>query len=432
MTNIAFVTLGCPKNEADSDKMKARLLSAGYSIVDDPQESDVLVINTCSFIVSATEESIETILDLCREWLNDNRKLLVAGCMVSRYGDDLLDEFPEVAAFIPVADESSIVEAIEQATGKAAPAPRAQAIMRTVDAPYAYVMIADGCHRTCSYCTIPSIRGPFKSKPLDEILNEVSALVDGGVKEVILIGQDITAWGRDLDQGNLVTVLRAVCALPGDFKVRVMYLQPEGVTDELLDIMAAESRILPYIEMPLQHCEERVLRRMNRAGNKESFLALINKIRRVLPDVVLRTTLIAGFPDESEDEFESLLDFIQTVEFDYVGVFPYSPEEGTQAARLDNQLPENTRISRAQELMDMADTIGWSKASSRVGCTVTVLIEGIEDSVPYGRWSGQAPDIDGIVRIVDSKHSELVVGQRYQVDLTDSILFDLEGVVVDA
>lgn len=431
MTSIAFVTLGCPKNEADSDKMKARLISAGYSIVDNPEDSDVLVVNTCSFIVSATEESIETILDLCREWLDDSRKLLVAGCMVSRYGDELFEEFPEVSAFIPVADESTIVAAVEQATGIKSPSV-GENILRTVEGPYAYVMIADGCHRTCSYCTIPSIRGPFKSKPLDEIIGEITALVEGGVQEIILIGQDITAWGRDLSQGNLVAVLRSVCVLPGDFKVRLMYLQPEGVTDELLEVMADEPRIVSYIEMPLQHCEERVLRRMNRAGNKQAFLALIGKIRRYLPDVVLRTTLIAGFPDETEEEFDSLVDFIETVEFDYVGVFPYSPEDGTEAAVLDNQLPDTVRLGRAQELMDIADTIGWSKAASRVGQTVDVLIEGIEDSVPYGRWSGQAPDIDGIVRIVDSKHTELIVGNRYPVELTDSILFDLEGVVIDA
>lgn len=432
MISVGFLTLGCPKNEVDTDLMRARIVNSDYIVVESLDDADVVVINTCSFIVSATEESIETILDVADTWLGDraNRKIIVAGCLVSRYGDDLKDEFPEISEFVPVANESTILETIERLTGVPAQEKADSQGLRTVEAPFAYVMIADGCHRNCSYCTIPSIRGDFVSKPLDTILKEVSVLTQGGVREIILIGQDITSYGRDLDSGEtLVDVINAVCDIESVSWVRLMYLQPDGVTDEIISTMASQEKVVHYIEMPLQHCDKDILRSMARSGGRAQFEEKIAALRSAMPDVVLRTTVIAGYPGETEDQFDQLVEFIETIEFGYVGVFPYSPEDGTAAAILPNQIDEPVRIARTQTIRDSSDSLGWGLVASRIGQTLRVLVEGFDGDTPYGRYYGQAPDIDGIVRLT-SGEAEVSVGEFVYVKIEDSVLYDLEGSVV--
>jgi len=430
MITVAFITLGCPKNEVDTDKMRAQIEQSAYALTDNIESADIVVVNTCSFIQDATEESIETVLETADVWLpkKEGRHLFVSGCMVSRYGKELEDSLSEVSVFLPVVDEHTLCEEIERITG--VPARLQQySETRTVQSSYAYVMISDGCHRNCAYCTIPSIRGPFVSKPLDEIVSEVDALSKKGVSEFILIGQDTSEYGRDLSSGEtLIDVIEGVCALPHVSRVRLMYLQPEGVTDALLEAMSRLPKMCHYVEMPLQHCEKSILRSMNRSGDKDSFLGLIEKIRRFMPDVVLRTTLMVGYPGETDQDFESLLDFVKTVVFDYVGIFAFSPEDGTLAATLDGQIDEEVKSARLQELRDVADRIGWSKTNARVGRKETVLLEGYdEEGIIYGRSAGQAPDIDGVTHVKFLHAASCVIGTYVEAEIFDSILYDLDG-----
>ena len=432
---VAFTTLGCPKNEADSDAMRARVMSSEYELTDSLEESDVIVLNTCSFIEDATQESIDTILAIAEEHLGvGDRSLIVTGCMPSRYGDELVAEFPEVAAFVAIADQGDIVSVIERITGIPAfmEGRSYDAILRTVDAPFAYVKISEGCDRSCAFCAIPLIRGPYRSRGLSDVVEEVSALVASGVREIVLVGQDTGIWGRDL-QGSpsIADLLRAVSRAAEDAWVRIMYLQPAGVTDELLDTMRELSNVVEYFDIPLQHASRSVLRAMHRSGDGAAFLELLDRIRTRVPGAVIRTTLIAGFPGETEDDFDELLTFIENARFDYVGVFPYSPEAGTSAAELSGQIPDEVRLERAQEVRDLADAISADIAESRVGSTVTVLVEGYESDgereEPLGRWRGQAPEIDGAVHL----DTDAEPGTFIEVRLTDTFAYEFEGAVVD-
>ncbi|MBK5211235.1 MAG: 30S ribosomal protein S12 methylthiotransferase RimO [Coriobacteriia bacterium] len=430
MITVAFITLGCPKNEVDTDKMRAQIEHSVYQVTDNIDVADIIVVNTCSFIQDATEESIETILEIADVWLpeKEDRHLFVSGCMVSRYGKELEDTLSEVSVFLPVVDEHTLCDEIERITSVPARLqPHSDA--RTVQSSYAYIMISDGCHRNCAYCTIPSIRGPFISKPLDEILSEVDALSRKGVSEFILIGQDTSEYGRDLSNGDtLIDVIEGVCALQHVARVRLMYLQPEGVTDALLETMSRLPKMCRYVEMPLQHCEKNILRSMNRAGDKNSFLGLIEKIRRYMPDVVLRTTLMVGYPGETDEDFESIVDFVETVEFDYVGIFAFSAEDGTIAATLGGQIDDDVKGARLQELRDIADRIGWSRAGARVGRREDILLEGYdEEGAIYGRSAGQAPDIDGVTHVKFLHEDSCTIGTYVEAEIFDSILYDLDG-----
>lgn len=429
---IAFTTLGCPKNEADTDSMRAQVMSSEYELVEDSGDADVIVLNTCSFIEDATQESIDTILDIAAEHLGQgSRSLVVTGCMPSRYGDELSAEFPEVAAFVSIADQKSILEVLERVTG--VPARLAgqeyEDVVRTVDAAFAYVKIAEGCDRTCAYCAIPMIRGPYVSREMPDIVSEVEALVAMGVQEIVLVGQDTGLWGLDLGAGEgIVDLLREVSRVAGDAWVRVMYLQPAGVTDELLTAVRELPNVVEYFDIPLQHASKRILRSMHRAGDADAFLELINRIRAEVPGAAIRTTLIAGFPGETESELEELLAFIEEARFDYVGVFPYSPEAGTSAATLPDQLDDELRLERAQAVRDLADAISEEIALSRVGDVVTVLVEDIEtdgeSTEPVGRWRGQAPEIDGSVHLDSGE-----IGTFVQAELVDTFAYEYEAVV---
>lgn len=428
---VHFLTLGCPKNEVDSDRMRAAVASSAYRLEADSDEADVVVVNTCSFIREATEQSIEAVLGLAEGWKagREGRRLLVAGCLPARYGHDLTPEMPEVDAFVPVAEEAGLLGTIERLTG--VPARPAAGEERTAPGPSAYVMVSDGCHRACTYCTIPSIRGPYRSRPLAGIVAEARSLVARGAKELVLIGQDISAYGRDADEPyGLPDVVRAVARTEGLAWLRLMYVQPDGVTDELLEAMAGEPNVCRYLDVPLQHASRTVLRRMGRSGDGESYLGLLGRVRGALPDVVLRTTVIAGFPGETRAEANELARFLEAARFDYAGVFPYSPEEGTPAAEMPDQVPPRTRLRRAQRLRDVADEIGFEKAARRVGETLEVLVEPRDPldpaEGPTGRWRGQAPEIDGVV----SFEGAFRPGDLLRVRIYDSACYDLFGEVL--
>lgn len=435
MVNVAFLTLGCPKNEADTARMAGRIQASTYELVDTPEDADVVIVNTCAFIQSAAEESIEEILSVAHNWLPEKpgRHLLVAGCLPSRYGEELAEELPEASALLSVCDEQNVCDLIEQLTGE--PAFERGEAGQVVDAPscvfapYAYLKIADGCDRTCSYCTIPTIRGPYRSTPLDQLITQAQGLIAQDVKEIILIAQDTTRYGFDLEgTTRLPDVIRAIAPLPGLDRLRVMYLQPDGVDDTLLKAIAECPTVVNSLEMPLQHSARRILKSMQRSGDGTSFRELIARIRSVLPGVTLRTTLIAGYPGETEEEFSDLLSFVEDVQFDFVGVFPFSPEEGTLASTLPHQLTQDVRIARAQEVRDLADDIGWSKAASHVGEIIDVLLEGTDaDGKLYGRASFQAPDIDGVVTVSIPEGTLVEIGTIVPVRIIDSVLYDLEG-----
>jgi ribosomal protein S12 methylthiotransferase len=382
--------------------MQALIAASDYELSDQVADADVVVVNTCAFIQTATEASLETILDLIEERRvsakRDRRRLLlVTGCLVNRYDpDELAAEMPEVNAFVPLEGEHDLLPLIERLTGQPAHSATEDAPSVTAQTPLrhsgpdpqsprnpstlpvgasAYLMIADGCDRACSYCTIPGIRGPYRSKTPDELVAETRDLLARGAREIVLIAQDTTAYGHDLpDRPTLATLVTRLCTETELQWLRLMYLQPEGVSEELIDAVACNPQVVHSFEMPLQHVSARILRAMKRAGSKAQFEDLIAGLRQALPDLALRTTLITGFPAETEEEFHDLLDFVEQMRFDYVGVFPFSPEDGTPAAKLPGQLDEDLRLERAQKLRDRADSIGWERAAAHVGEVVEVLV----------------------------------------------------------
>jgi ribosomal protein S12 methylthiotransferase len=424
---VAFVTLGCPKNEVDSDRMAASL-GSGFTIVGDDAAADAVVVNTCSFIREATEESISVILEYATAWKTalPGRVLVVAGCMPSRYGPDLPGEIPEVDAFVPVADEAGLPVLLARLLGTdASVAPGASS--RLAPGPSAYVQISDGCHRACTFCTIPSIRGDYRSRSAHELVAEASGLVEAGVREIVLIGQDTSSWGRDLPgRPALAELVRALAAVEGLAWLRLMYVQPDDVTPDLLESMASSPVVCRYLDLPMQHASREVLRRMGRRGDAGEYLRLIGVVRDLLPEVALRTTLIAGFPGETRQDAKRLLDFVREARLDYVGVFPYSPEEGTPASTMADQIQLRTRIARAQRLRDVADEIGVSRAAEFVGRTIEVLVEGVdEEGVTVGRHRGQAPEIDGVVMLDGARPPGAIV----DAEIVDSFGYDLVGKV---
>ncbi|MCL1879311.1 MAG: 30S ribosomal protein S12 methylthiotransferase RimO [Actinomycetia bacterium] len=486
--SIAFHTLGCAKNEVDSEKMCALAAASGYQVVERPEDADVLVVNTCAFITEATEEAIATILEAAQlpRVKDGSCHLVVAGCLPSRYGADLATELPEVSAFLPVLEEERLPELLARlfADGQSVPSVGATVLAdrfpdtrasghspKTGDGSFrsaagqtktarrsrgqsawAYLKIAEGCGRRCSFCTIPDIRGPYRSIALAELLDEADELVAVGVLELVLIAQDSGRW-RD-GHRRLPDLLSELASRHPEVWLRVMYLQPNGVSDRLLEVMAEHQNICNYLDIPLQHASARVLREMNRQGNGREYLALLDKIRHRLPDVTLRTTLIAGFPGESAAEARELERFVQDAAFDYVGIFPFSPEEGTPAGERDDQVPPATRLARAQRLRDIADAIGFQKASEKVGEELEVLVCGYDtesdqttglpggaessaladlavrtaagpaggQTPVYGRTQGQAPEVDGIVHLAAGR-----IGDRLLVRITDSFCYEWEG-----
>ena len=442
--NILFVTLGCAKNEVDTDRMRALLFAQGFSEVDTPDEADIVLINTCSFLASATEESIETTLQIAEGTSHGVRSLpiVMCGCVPSRYGSKLPEELPEVAAFVRADEEDGIVDVVSEVLGiERTPQSviAAHGMLRTVEGASAYVKISDGCDRFCAFCAIPYIRGHYQSRPADEILSEVSSLMEGGVREIILIGQDTGIWGNDIAETNtgevptLAWLMRQVAQVvrPYNGWVRVLYLQPEGMTDELISTIRDTPECLPYIDIPIQHCSERVLARMGRSSSASELRSLFDRLRREIPGMVLRTTGMCGFPGETEEESDELYDFIQEQEFDYTSVFTYSPEEGTAGASMPNQVPDEIKMERTQRLIDLVEELGFAGTARHVGERCEVIIDGVEDTDEGFELIGhawfRAPDCDGAVHIANG---EARVGDIVLCDLVDSFCYEIIGEIV--
>lgn len=441
--SLLYITLGCAKNEVDTDRMRALLDAADYQEVDSAQDADAVIINTCSFLASATSESIETTLALAEEVNEGVRatRIIMCGCVPSRYGDQLPQELPEVSAFVRADEEDGIVAIVDDVLGVERDMPSfIPNIKRTVEGSVAYVKISDGCDRFCSFCAIPYIRGRYHSRPADRIIAEARELVAGGVKEIVLIGQDTGIWGKDFKDendgpANLAQLLVALAEAlrPLHVWIRVLYLQPEGMTDELIAAIRDTPEVLPYIDIPVQHCNERVLKSMHRSGSEQQLDELFAHLRSEIPGMVIRTTSLVGFPGETDEEAEQMLAFMDRNSFDYTSVFAYSREEGTRAAEMDDQVDEDVKLERAQKALDLAEGLGFAATASHVGETAEVIIDGIEENDGFSEFIGhawfQAPDSDGAVHL---DIEEACIGDIVTVEFTDSFCYELVGHVVES
>lgn len=441
--SLLYITLGCAKNEVDTDRMRALLDAADYQEVDSAQDADAVIINTCSFLASATSESIETTLALAEEVNEGVRatRIIMCGCVPSRYGDQLPQELPEVSAFVRADEEDGIVAIVDDVLGVERDMPSfIPNIKRTVEGSVAYVKISDGCDRFCSFCAIPYIRGRYHSRPADRIIAEARELVAGGVKEIVLIGQDTGIWGKDFKDendgpANLAQLLVALAEALRPLRVwiRVLYLQPEGMTDELIAAIRDTPEVLPYIDIPVQHCNERVLKSMHRSGSEQQLDELFAHLRSEIPGMVIRTTGLVGFPGETDEEAEQMLAFMDRNSFDYTSVFAYSREEGTRAAEMDDQVDEDVKLERAQKALDLAEALGFAATASHVGETAEVIIDGIEENDGFSEFIGhawfQAPDSDGAVHL---DIEEACIGDIVTVEFTDSFCYELVGHVVES
>lgn len=441
--SLLYITLGCAKNKVDTDRMRALLDAADYQEVDSAQDADAVIINTCSFLASATSESIETTLALAEEVNEGVRatRIIMCGCVPSRYGDQLPQELPEVSAFVRADEEDGIVAIVDDVLGVERDMPSfIPNIKRTVEGSVAYVKISDGCDRFCSFCAIPYIRGRYHSRPADRIIAEARELVAGGVKEIVLIGQDTGIWGKDFKDendgpANLAQLLVALAEAlrPLHVWIRVLYLQPEGMTDELIAAIRDTPEVLPYIDIPVQHCNERVLKSMHRSGSEQQLDELFAHLRSEIPGMVIRTTSLVGFPGETDEEAEQMLAFMDRNSFDYTSVFAYSREEGTRAAEMDDQVDEDVKLERAQKALDLAEALGFAATASHVGETAEVIIDGIEENDGFSEFIGhawfQAPDSDGAVHL---DIEEACIGDIVTVEFTDSFCYELVGHVVES
>ncbi len=424
--NVYINTLGCAKNEVDSSTMAKLLIEAGYSIVRDPVEADCLIVNTCSFIEAATQESIDTIFDLTQCDDLKQKKIIVTGCMVSRYFGELQEQMPEIDAFISCADEGNVVDVVSSLIGKSDSIGAFNVEMSS--SPSAYIKISEGCDRACSFCTIPSIRGKYHSFEQNKIVEDVAGAIEGGAREINLIAQDTGHWGRDKRDGDtLAKLLKTLSEKFVDTYFRILYVQPDEVTDELLCVMRDNANIINYLDIPLQHTSQEILKAMNRTGRAQDFRSRIEHIKSLLPDVTLRTTLMVGFPGESDEDFEEMLDFVGEGLFDYIGVFAYSNEEGAPSYTFDNQVDEDEKRYRHEELSDYCNGISISKIQERIGDNTKVLVEEVcEDGQILGRALFQAPEVDGFVMLDRGR-----VGDVLDVELVEAIDYDFVGRVLE-
>lgn len=422
---VSFVTLGCAKNEVDTANMLARVMKAGYRVCDDPEQSDICIVNTCSFIQAATEESLQAIFELSalKGFADGSKKIVAAGCLPARYGEQLSDELNEAAAFVPCSKEDDIVAVLERLTGLPAPV-HGSGDAASIWGYSAYVKISDGCDRFCSFCAIPYIRGPYHSFSLESISDNVSNLVESGIREITLIAQDTGRWGEDFNPPSSTAHLLSTLAerFPQTW-FRLMYIEPVGITDDLLRTIARYDNICNYLDMPLQHASQRILGAMNRSGSFAENLALVKRIRTVVPDITLRTTVMVGFPGETEQDFSELLEMLEEAEFDYVGAFQFSPEEGTRAAQLPDQLDDEVKSERFQEVRDLADSISYAKVAARVGQRMKILVLGTEeDGQLFGRAMCQAPEVDGVVFLSGGEPGSVI-----EATIEDTLLYEMEA-----
>ena len=441
---ILFISLGCDKNLVDSEKMLALLSEKGYGFTDDEAEADIVVINTCCFINDAKQESIDTILEMAELRKNGALKaLIVAGCLAQRYREEIQKEIPEVDMIIGISAIDEITQALDKfRCGQkenyyGSPDKRPYADTKrilTTGGHYAYLKIAEGCDKHCTYCIIPHIRGSYRSVPMEVLLQEARTLVEGGVRELILVAQETTVYGVDLyGKKSLPDLLRALCGIEGLSWLRILYCYPEEITDDLIDTIVSERKICHYLDIPIQHASDTVLKRMGRRTDREQLRAVIAKLRREIPDICLRTTLITGFPGESQEDFEELYRFVNEMEFDRLGVFPYSPEEGTPAAEMEGQVPEERKLSRRDELMELQQAIAFEKAEELASRApvMEAFVEGRlpEEDIYIARTYRDAPDVDGLVFFTGG--GELLSGEIVRVRITGSHEYDLTGEMYD-
>lgn len=438
---ILFISLGCDKNLADSEQMLGILRNKGYEFTDDECEADIIVVNSCCFISDAKEESINTILDMaqCKTHYKC-QALIVTGCLAERYKEEIYKEIPEVDAVIGTSSYDAIAEAVEQALeGKKPqvfkdlnrlPDIRTERVV-TTGGYFAHLKIAEGCDKHCTYCIIPKVRGNYRSVPMENLLRQAKELAEKGVKELILVAQETTMYGKDIyGEKSLHKLLKELCKIQGIQFIRIMYCYPEEIYDELIQTMKEEQKICHYLDMPIQHCNDAILKKMGRRTNKKEIQEIVTKLREAIPDIILRTTLITGFPGETEDNFEEMMDFVDEMEFDRLGVFPYSPEEGTPAAEFSDQIDEEVKADRQCEIMELQQDIAFEKSERRIGQEMLAVIEGkVADENAYiGRTYMDAPNIDGYVFI----HTDeaLMTGDFVKVKITASSDYDLIGELV--
>ena len=439
--NILFISLGCDKNLVDTEVMLGLLASKGHQMVNDEMEADVIVINTCCFIHDAKEESIQNILEMAELKKEGRLKaLIVTGCLAQRYKEEIIEEIPEVDAVLGTTSYDKILEAIDEALeGRhcvemtdidALPLVQSNRLV-TTGGHFAYLKIAEGCDKHCTYCIIPKIRGNFRSVPMERLLKEAEGLAEQGVKELILVAQETTLYGKDIyGEKSLHKLLKELCKVSGIQWIRILYCYPEEITDELIQVMKEEKKICHYLDLPIQHASDEILKRMGRRTSKAQLKEIIGKLREEIPDITLRTTLITGFPGETKEQHEELMEFVDEMEFDRLGVFTYSPEEDTPAALMDNQIEEEVKEDRQAELMELQQDIAFDLAGDMIGKEVLVLIEGkVADENAYvGRTYKDAPNVDGLIFV--NTEEELMSGDFAKVRVTGALEYDLIGEIV--
>lgn len=442
--NILFISLGCDKNLVDTEVMLGILAGRGHRMVDDETEADVAVVNTCCFIHDAKEESIQNILEMAALKETGRLKaLIVTGCLAQRYQEEILEEIPEVDAILGTTSYEEIADVIDKVTG-GSPMERGDARITLRDVDYlpetiggrlvttgghfAYLKIAEGCDKHCTYCVIPKVRGNFRSVPMEKLLREAEELALGGVKELILVAQETTVYGVDLyGEKRLPKLLGELCRISGLRWIRILYCYPEEITEELIQVIKEEPKICHYLDLPIQHASNEILRRMGRRTSKEQLTDIIGRLREEIPDIALRTTLITGFPGETEEQHEELMEFVDEMEFDRLGVFTYSPEEDTPAASMPDQIPEEVKEERQAELMELQQDIAFDAAQEMIGQELLVMIEGkVADENAYvGRTYRDAPNVDGLIFV--NTDEELMSGDFAKVKVTGALEYDLIG-----
>ena len=442
MRNVLFVSLGCDKNLADSEEMLGLLVAHGYTITNDETKSDVAVVNTFAFIHDAKEESIANILEMARYKEEGTLKVLaVTGCLAQRYKEEIIKEIPEVDVVLGTTSFDDLLKALDQAFEgekylefkdiSAMPEIESKRMI-TTGGHFEYLKIAEGCDKHCTYCIIPKLRGKYRSVPMEKLIRQAEYLAEQGVKELILVAQETTIYGMDLyGEKSLHRLLKALCQIPGICWIRVLYCYPEEIYPELIQVMKEEKKICHYLDLPIQHASDKILKRMGRRTTKEELKQIVSDLRTAIPDIILRTTLITGFPGETQEDHEELMDFIDEMEFDRLGVFTYSPEEDTPAASMPDQIPEEVKEDRQAELMELQQEISFDKGNERIGKEVLVMIEGkVADENAYvGRTYGDAPNVDGYIFI--NTDTELMSGDLCQVHITGALEYDLIGELKD-
>lgn len=439
---IFFVSLGCDKNLADSEEMLGLLTAHGYEIADDETQADAVVINTCCFINDAREESVNTILEFADlKKSGAFRILIVTGCMAQKYQHEIMEEIPEVDALLGTMSYEEIVKAVQEADAGRRfqdyrdlaylPETRTERVL-TTGGHYGYLKIAEGCDKHCTYCIIPSLRGRYRSVDMDRLLDQARYMAEQGVKELILVAQETTVYGTDLYGKKMLHVLlEELCRIRGIRWIRLLYCYPEEIYDELIQVMKREKKICHYLDLPIQHASDRILKRMGRRTTKQDLTAVVEKLREAMPDIVLRTTLITGFPGETQEDHEELLEFVDEMEFDRLGVFTYSPEEGTPAEAMEGQIPQELKEERRDQLMTLQQEISLEKGEERIGQELLVLIEGkvSGENAYVGRTYGDAPGVDGYIFVQTGEL--LMTGDFARVRVTGAMEYDLIGELCD-